>query len=298
MTKNKIALSGAQGFVGSLLTQELQSLGYEIWPLVRSKSLEPQEIYYDYKNNFIEKDKLDQCDAVIHLAGKNIKGLWTRQFKRELYESRVVSTKLIAQALSNSKCSVFICASAAGYYGDGKKDILDEKSPRGIGFLPELCEAWEQASNYAASDNRRVINLRFGLILSREAGILKSMEKIFKLGLGAIMGSGKQYMAVVSREDAVRAILFALSHKNLKGPLNITCAQEITNERFSKILARALKQKIRFRVPEFLLKLMGDESSLMLNSCRAVPQALLDAGFKFTSLSAQDIIKKLYYAQK
>jgi uncharacterized protein (TIGR01777 family) len=286
VSRGIIALSGAQGFVGSHLALALRARDYEVWPLVRKKNTAQHEIYYDYKNQEIDKDALAQCTAVVHLAGKNImSGLWTKYFKKELWESRISSTRLIAQSLVELMPrgpKVFVCASAVGFYGDRKNEKLDEKSTRGMGFLAELCEAWEEETKRASKAGIRVVNTRFGMILDKDHGSFLGLERIFSLGLGAIIGSQEQFMALVDIKDVVRAIIFALENPKIAGPINVVCPKSITNADFSQFLAHALKSKIRFHIPAWIIKALGEQGELMLASCRAKPQALLDAGFSFS----------------
>lgn len=296
MNRGIVALSGAHGFIGSHVAQALKALGYDVWPMVRKKSkANPHEIFYDYRRQIIDKDALSRCTAVIHLAGKNImSGLWTSGFKKGLWESRIASTRLIAGAMAElmpKGPKVLVCASAMGFYGDRKNEKLDEKSIRGLGFLAQLCEAWEEETRVAQEAGVRVVNTRFGVVVGSDGGMLAGYEKIFSLGLGAIMGSGMQYMALVDIEDVVRAILFALENPKVLGPINVVCPEAITNENFSKRFAHALKKKVWIRIPAWLLSSLGEQGKLMLCSCRAVPQALLDAGFEFSKPTITKILR-------
>jgi len=295
MSRGIVGLSGAHGFIGSKVALALVARGYEVWPLVRKKTEESgPEIFYDYNRQIIDKDALSQCTAVVHLAGKNImSGLWSDAFKKELWESRVASTRLIAGACADLRPhgpKVLVCASAVGFYGDGKKEKLDEKCIRGMGFLAQLCEAWEEETRIAQEAGIRVVNMRFGAVLGQGGGMLAAYERIFSLGLGAVMGSGKQYMALVALEDVVRAILFALE-KPLAGPVNVVMPEPITNEDFSKRFARALKKKVWIRVPAWVLKALGEQGKLVLSSCRAVPRALLELGFEFSKPTIKDVLQ-------
>ena len=188
MKHGVIALSGAHGFIGSEVRRELLAHGYEVWPLVRTKTKAHGEIFYDYERQKIDKEALSHCCAVIHLAGKNImSGLWTNSFKKELWESRIASTRLIAASLADLRLQgqgpqVLLCASAVGFYGDRKDEKLDEKSVRGFGFLARLCEAWEEETRVAQRSGVRVVNMRFGHVLGPGGGMLAGYRRIFSGG--------------------------------------------------------------------------------------------------------------------
>lgn len=297
-----IALSGAQGFIGKRLSEVLCDSGYEVWPLVRKKSggfRRTKEIFYDCEHGVIDEKALKKCHAVIHLAGKNIMaGPWTKKFKEELWRSRVMPTKLIAEALARfgeEGPRTLICASAVGYYGATGKTTVDEKSPRGEGFLAELCEAWEDACEPARKARVRVANMRFAVVLAGDGGMLKGLSRLFKMGLGFIAGSGQHYQAMVGREDVVRAILFVLKDEKIAGPVNVVCPEAITNEEFSKKLAALLAKNVWLRIPESLLNKLGEQAKTLLVSCRVKPRVLVDAGFCFEQPSVPGVLEQIYH---
>jgi uncharacterized protein (TIGR01777 family) len=296
-----IALSGANGFVGHYVQRALVARGYEVWPLVRvknNKSDRPQ-IYYDYERNMIDREALARCSAVIHLAGKNImQGIWTKKLKKEIWESRIASTKLIARTMAElapNGPKVLISASASGYYGDCKDAPVDERTLSGAGFLARLCESWEAASFRAKEAGIRVVNARFGLVLGENGGLLQVYEKMFSHNLGVILGKGTQYMPVVAAEDLAQALIFCLENPLVSGPVNVVC-ESVTNENFTNELALSLHKRTRGRVPEWLLKLLVDQSDLFLYSANISPRALLNAGFKFQKSSLKEILADLYPA--
>jgi uncharacterized protein (TIGR01777 family) len=227
-------------------------------------------------------------DAVIHLSGESVAGRWTEAKKRGIRESRVVSTNNLAQALAKTEKppQTFICASAIGYYGNRGDEILDEESPPGTGFLPEVCLEWEAATEPAAIAGIRVVNPRFGIVLSKNGGALKEILLPFRLGLGGRVGNGRQWWSWIHIADVVSAvsqILEGASSSKLKGPVNIVSPNPATNGEFTKTLADALKRPAILPVPAFAARLafgeFADEG--LLASARVHPGKLLIGGFKF-----------------
>ncbi|MCA9507515.1 MAG: TIGR01777 family oxidoreductase [Myxococcales bacterium] len=290
-----IALSGAHGLIGSQLKKKLEEQDYEVWPLVRSKGrLGPRQIAYDYQSNFIEADKLKMCDAVIHLAGKNIlSGIWTPRVKKEIFESRVLSTQLIAKTIIEHGPRVFLCASAVGFYGDSGEKEVDEHAKPGKGFLSTLCQAWEKATASARLAGVRVVNLRFGIVISPRGGMLKQIIPLFKFGLGGRLGAGHQYMSLVDLDDVISAIIFALSEKKMEGPVNVVAPESVTNNEFTRMLGEKFNRSNWLSLPTWFLKSLGEQSTLLLSSTRAVPQKLIDHGFRFSCMNLCEMFKKL-----
>ena len=293
-----IALSGASGLIGSKLKRALEEQSLEVWPLVRSKyPVGSGQIAYDYESGFIEDEKLGKSHAVIHLAGKNIMtGLWTTRFKQELYDSRVRSTELIARAVAKQGTKILLNASAIGIYGDRGDELIDEHSSSSTGFMADLCLAWEEATAIAKIAGTRVVNLRFGVVISPNGGMLKRLEPIFKIGLGGPMGSGQQYMSLVDIDDAIAAIIFALNDESLTGPVNVVAPEPVRNQDFAHMLGLRLKRPAVLRVPAWGLKLMGEQGSMALASTRVTPAVLLDKGFRFSSLNLIEMLNKIYGA--
>lgn len=294
MAAHIIALSGAHGLIGSILKKKLEEQSFEVWPLIRSKGgLGRGQIAYDYKSGFIEGEKLKECHAVIHLAGKNIfSGLWTARFKRELYESRVLSTELIARAMAQYGPKILLNASAAGYYGDRGEKELDEGSSVGEGFLAELCYAWEQATLPAQKAGVRVVNLRFGVVVSPEGGMVRRLEPFFKLGLGGKIGKGEHYMSLVDLDDVVAAIIFSLNDHSMSGPINVVAPEPLTNKDFTHMLGLKLKRPTWLSAPAWAVRLLGEQGAMMLASARIYPRVLLDHGFRFSCLNLCEMLRK------
>jgi hypothetical protein len=232
------------------------------------------------------------------LSGESVAGRWSAEKKRKIRESRVVSTRNLAQALTKAvrPPSTFICASAIGYYGDRGDEVLTEESPSGAGFLPEVCCEWEAASRLE-SGGIRVANLRFGIVLSRDGGALKPMLVPFRLGLGGNIGDGRQWWSWIHIEDAVSAVLHILATRSLTGPVNMTAPNATTNAEFTRCLAAALKRPALFTVPALAAKLAFGEFAKagILASARVIPKKLEDSGFKFRypelSAALPDLLK-------
>lgn len=280
--KGRIAVSGATGFVGSRLVAALKERGYEVAALVRHKSDAPDTIFYDYENRVIESEKLATCSAVIHLAGKNIFGLWTPTAKHDIYDSRVKSTRFLAHSLAKiDGPRILLNASACGIYGDRADQKLDETSSLGTGFLAKLCTDWERGTLFAKEAGIRVVKMRIGIVLDKEGGALKAMLPMFKRGLGALMGNGEQYFPYITRDDLVREIIFLLESPTINGPVNCVSYEPTTHGEFARALAGVFGHKVHLRVPSIALKMLGEQGSMLLSSQRVYPNALLDHRFAF-----------------
>jgi len=282
-----ILISGASGLAGTALSEALTARGDSVYSLVRSLNEESDTaIYWNIKDQQIDKSRLEGFDAAIHLAGKNIAGIWTPKFKRELRDSRVYGTKLLTETFAGLKNppSVFLSASAVGFYGDTGTVAVDEDSPAPAeGFLPILACEWEGAVSEAFKKKSRVCVMRLGVVLSKEGGALKKMLLPFKLGLGGRVGDGKQYFSWVSIEDVVGAFLFCLDTASVEGPVNVVSPNPVTNSEFTKALGNVLKRPTIIPLPAFVVKVVLGEmgENLLLASTRVKPTKLLAAGYTF-----------------
>ena len=246
----------------------------------------------------LDPAKLAGCDAVVHLAGKNIAGYWTAKFKQEVRDSRVQGTQTLARAAAESfrrsgQPRVFISASAIGYYGNRGDELLTEESPPGQGFLPEVSQQWEAATNAAREAGVRVVNLRIGVVLARDGGALPPMLLPFRLGLGGRIGSGKQYWSWVSLDDVVGIILFALQNDSLRGPVNVVSPEPARNEEFVRALGEELHRPTIFPLPAFVVRtLMGEMGdAALLGSARVEPAKLKAAGYQFRHPHLRDALR-------
>ena len=286
-----IAITGSSGLVGTALIAALEADGHLVRPIVRPQKhrgprADKHEIRWDPVAGTIDAAELASVDAVVHLAGENIAAKrWTADFKNKIITSRAEPTKLLSQTLAGlaTPPSTLISASAIGYYGNRGDTPVDETSPPGAGFLAEVCQQWEAATAPARDAGIRVVNLRIGFVLARHGGGLPQMLTPFKLGLGGVIGSGKQYMSWIALDDLVRAIQFNLSAANLKGPVNATSPNPVTNREFTKTLGRVLGRPTIFPVPAFAARLAFGEMAddMLIGGARVEPRALQSAGFEF-----------------
>lgn len=276
----RIAITGASGLIGSALVGHLKSEGHTVQRLVRRATVAPDEIRWDPKTGFVDIEALRGVDAVIHLAGVGVGDKrWTKRFKSEILNSRLLGTTAIANAVAEVKPQVFISASAIGWYGDSGNRAVVESDSVGNDFLAAVCREWEGAADLAG--DIRTVKLRTGLVLDPTGGALGRMLPLFRFGLGGKLGSGKQWWSWITLHDVVRAIIFTLE-KNVSGPVNLTSPNPVTNQEFTAALARAMKRPALFPAPAIALKIaLGGFSSEVLGSKKVMPNALTDAGFKW-----------------
>ncbi len=281
----KILISGASGLVGSALTRSLTSGGHQVRRLVRRRPKSPQEVRWDPAAGSLDDNALDGIDAVVHLAGENIAGgRWSPAFKRRVLNSRISGTRTIAEAIAaKDPAPALISASAIGFYGDTGERTVDEDDAAGTGFLADVCRQWEAATGPAIKAGARVVQLRIGVVLSAEGGALQKMLTPFKLGLGGVVGTGRQVMSWIHLDDLVSVIEYAVTHGDLSGPVNAVAPEPVTQRDFAKTLGRVLGRPTLVPMPTFLVRLlfgeMGEE--LLLASTHVVPTRLRSATFSF-----------------
>ncbi|MEY2709263.1 MAG: hypothetical protein RL031_136, partial [Actinomycetota bacterium] len=264
--------------IGSALVGHLKSEGHTVQRLVRRATVAPDEIQWDPKTGFVDIEALRGVDAVIHLAGVGVGDKrWTKRYKSEILNSRLLGTTAIANAVAEVKPQVFISASAIGWYGDSGNRAVVESDSVGNDFLAAVCREWEGAADLAG--DVRTVKLRTGLVLDPTGGALGRMLPLFRFGLGGKLGSGKQWWSWITLHDVVRAIIFALEHP-IAGPVNLTTPNPVTNQEFTAALARAMNRPALFPAPAIALKIaLGGFSSEVLGSKKVMPNALSDAGF-------------------
>jgi uncharacterized protein len=317
----RVAISGGSGIVGRAIEAALKSQSVTVFRLVRKPVQQlvrqpvgnENELRWDPtapNGGFERPEALEGLSAVVHLSGAPVVGRrWTAKYKEEIRASRVQSTRVLAEALARleHRPEALITASAVGYYGDRGDEVLDEDSPAGTGFFPEVCSAWEAAARPAEEAGIRVVHLRFGVVLGTKGGALDQMLPLFRLGLGGKLGSGQQWMSWVSETDVARAALFALNggglnndrpdgaildgearpalsgSAKLSGPVNVVGPQAVINAEFTRELGKAVHRPAIVPAPAFALRLafgeMADEA--LLASQRVRPKRLLEAGFAF-----------------
>jgi uncharacterized protein (TIGR01777 family) len=266
--------------IGSALVGHLKSEGHTVQKLVRRNTVSSDEVSWDPKKGEIDLASLKGVDAVIHLAGANVGDKrWSKSYRAEILNSRLLGTTTIANAVSQLKPSVFISASAIGWYGETGNRAVTESDRSGDDFLAAVCKEWEAAADIAK--DVRTVKLRTGLVLEPNSGALGKMLPLFRLGLGGKLGSGRQWWSWITLHDQIRAICFLLENE-LSGAINLTSPNPATNQEFTSALARALRRPALFPVPSIALKLvLGGFSTEVLGSKRVLPQKLTEAGFHF-----------------
>ena len=283
----RVAITGSSGLIGSALAAALLADGQQVTRLVRRAPQRPGEVRWDPQmtGGRIAPEALDDVDAVVHLSGAPVAGgRWTQARKRVLRASRIQSTTALVSALARAERppSVLLSGSAIGWYGDTGDREVDESAPVGTGFLADLVRDWEAAAQPARQAGVRVANLRSGIVLSRRGGMLGPLRPAFRLGLGARIGDGTQYISWISVTDHVAAVRYLLDHAEIDGPVNLTAPAPVTNAEFTADLARALRRPALLRVPAPLVRAgLGELSGELLGSHRVLPRRLLAAGFAF-----------------
>ncbi|MFV8321099.1 TIGR01777 family oxidoreductase [Mycobacterium sp. 23] len=284
MAKAVIAIAGSSGLIGSALTAALRAADHEVLRIVRRAPANSEELHWNPESGEFDPDALADVDVVVNLCGVNVgQRRWSGAFKQSLRDSRLAPTEVLAAAVADAGVGTLINASAVGYYGDTRERVVDETDAAGRGFLAQLCVDWEAATLPAQYEGVRVVLARTGLVLAPSGGALRMMRPVFSVGLGARLGSGRQYMSWISLEDEVRALLFAISHPTLSGPVNLTGPAPVTNAEFTTAFGRAVNRPTPMAVPGFAVRAalgeFADEG--LLTGQRAIPTALEQAGFQF-----------------
>ena len=281
----KIAVSGATGLVGSELINSLKLSGHSTLSLSRRKD-GVGSILWDPAKGVTPSEALEGIDAVVHLAGENIAGSrWTAAVKERIRSSRVDGTRNLVKSLAllKSPPKTLVCASAIGFYGHRGEERLNEMSSVGSGYLADVCKAWEAEALEAEKIGIRVVRLRIGVVLSKKGGALAKMLLPFKLGVGGIIGSGKQYWSWIGLNDLVRIISFCVDNEAVSGPVNAVSPNSMTNYDFTKAVGTVLHRPTIFPMPAFAAKLALGEMAddLLLSSIRVEPGRLQSLGFQF-----------------
>lgn len=279
----KIAITGSSGLVGTALAKALEARGDVVLRLVRREPRGPGEVRWSPSAREVDVAGLAGVDAIVHLAGENIAdGRWTDARKRSIRDSRVDGTHAVARAVAElGTRPALISASAIGIYGDRGDEALTEESPAGSGFLADVCVAWEAAADEARVAGARVVHPRIGVVLARDGGALAKMALPFKLGVGGVLGDGRQYMSWVHLDDVVAMLVRAIDDATIVGAFNAVTGA-VTNAEFTKALGRALHRPTFLPVPRFAAKLafgseLADEA--LLASAKVVPERLRALGF-------------------
>jgi uncharacterized protein len=283
----RVAITASTGLIGAALAGRLRGDGIDVLRLVRRPALSADEVRWNpaAADGGVEPAALDGIDAVVHLSGAPVAGgRWTQARKQELRASRIGSTAALIRAMLAAAAPprVLLSASAIGWYGNTGTREVDESAPAGDGFLASLVRDWEAATAPASAAGVQVVNMRTGIVLSGRGGMLPRLLPPFRLGLGARFGAGGQYMSWIALADQVSAMRFLLGRADLDGPVNLTAPVAVTNAQFTAALAATLHRPAVLRVPTAALKVgLGEMSTELLSSCRAVPARLSQAGFVF-----------------
>jgi uncharacterized protein (TIGR01777 family) len=292
-----VAISGATGMVGRQLAGFLSFAGDTVRRIVRTtKGARDGDILWNQTSGEFDLAKLEGCDAVVHLAGENIAGgRWTDQRKKLILSSRVDGTRQLCQALARlkNKPKVLICASGVGFYGAGDDKQFDETSALGKGFLAQICKEWEAATQAASDAGIRVVNMRIGIVISAQGGVLAKLLTPFLLGAGGPIAGGRQGMSWIALDDLIAAITFAIDNENISGALNATAPMPLSNRDFGGVLARVLHRPFLAPLPAFVVRAifgeMGEE--LLLQGAFVQPKKLLAHGFRFDFPKLESVLR-------
>ena len=291
-----ILVSGSSGLIGTALVSALKSSGYEITCLVRDAASAKGQIQWDPAQP-LAPESVSGFDAVVHLAGESIVGRWTQEKKRRILESRVQGTRKLVEALvaTPQQPRLLVSASAIGFYGDRGEETLREDSASGNGFLPEVCRAWEAATEPATKAGIRTVQVRFGVVLSASGGALQAMLLPFRMGVGGKVGNGRQWMSWVDLNDVAGALQHVIKTDRLQGPVNVVAPNPVRNTEFTKTLASVLSRPAVLPMPAFAVRLvfgqMADE--LLLASQRVEPSKLLANGYVFQQTELRKALERI-----
>lgn len=282
----KVLITGASGLLGQALQESFKDKGYEMLLASRKEPEDDRHIQWSIEGGFTDPEKLEGVDVVVHLAGENVSGLrWTDEKKKAIHDSRVLGTRNVVDAISKlkKKPKTFIASSAIGFYGERGDEEVVESSAAGDNFLAGVCKEWEAESRRAEDAGIRTVLLRTGIVLSKDGGALATMLLPFKMGVGGVVGSGKQWMSWISLDDEIAIINYCIENENIRGAVNAVAPNPVTNQEFTKTLGEVLYRPTFLPLPEFAVSMifgeMGD--ALLLASTKVIPKRLEDAGFEF-----------------
>jgi len=279
-----VAIAGSSGLIGSALATALRCADHQVLRIVRRAPANSGELSWHPDSGEIDTEALRGVDVVVNLCGINVgQRRWSGAFKQNLRDSRITPTEVLSTAVADAGVTALVNASAVGYYGDTKDHAVDETAPAGSGFLAQLCVDWEAVTAPARDAGVRVVLARTGVVLAAAGGALRQLRPLFSAGLGARLGSGRQYLSWISLEDTVRALQFAISDEPLSGPVNLTGPAPVTNAEFTTALGRAVNRPTPLMVPGFALRAALGEfaDEALLSGQRAIPGVLERAGFQF-----------------
>ncbi|MXV75198.1 TIGR01777 family protein [Candidatus Poribacteria bacterium] len=298
-----VLVTGGTGFIGSRVCTALHEQGDTVHVLSRNperaetKLKSARTVYgWDPETEKLPSEALSEAVSVVHLAGETIAGRWNADKKRRIRDSRILSTRNLVEsfAAADTKPDALVCASAIGYYGDSGDERFTEVSPAGTDFLAEVCQEWESEAQKATDLGIRVVLVRIGLVLGLGGGLLAQVLPPFKMGVGGILGSGRQWMSWIHVDDVVGIVLHALENSEIRGPLNATAPTPVRNTEFTKTLGTVLRRPTLFPVPTFGLKLiMGEFADFVVLSQNVVPEKTEVSGYEFRYATLESALRDL-----
>jgi len=287
--------------VGSRLSMMLKERGYQVWHLSRQiqENTSFPRYFWNPQKNEIDFEVLNSCDYLIHLAGENIgKGRWTPKRRKAILDSRILSAETLFKNLApDYKLKAFITASAIGYYGAVTvPGIFEEKDPPGNDFSAQVCQQWEAASDHFSQKGIRTVKVRIGLVLSAEGGVLSRLGPLIKMGLGAPIGSGRQFMPWIHIDDLCEIFIKSIEDEEIVGAYNAVAPEHVNNSDFTKIIAKSLKKPFWLpNIPGLIMKLrFGRMSAILLNGSRISSRKIVAAGFSFKFPKLEEALKQVY----
>lgn len=292
----RIAIAGASGFIGSALARHLEGLGHAVIRIGRREDPRHGNIKWDPVKGILDASALTGIRIIINLCGENTgERRWTPEYKKRLIDSRVITTDLLARTMAqmDPHPRVLVNMSAIGYYGDRGEEEIDEESSAGSGFLAELVRRWEAAADPAREAGIRVVHPRTSPVLHPSGGMLQKLIPYVKLGGGAIIGDGQQWISWISRTDVIHALAWVSLHESLSGPLLVSSPAPVRNAEFMRTLARTMHRPTLMRVPEFAVRMMFGEmgEETVLSGQKIIPRQLLDSGFEFEHPALDEALK-------
>ncbi len=290
----RVLVSGSSGLIGGHFVTARRAAGDTVVRLVRGGAPAFDTVLWNAGIDALDPATVSGFDAVVHLAGEPVAGRWTAEKKQRITESRVRGTAVLSAALAAAERppAVFVCASGINFYGNTGDSIVDENSAKGTGFLADVCEGWEGACAALASVTR-VVNLRIGVVLASDGGMLPTLLPLYRLGLGGTIGAGRGYVSWVTLDDAIRAAQYAVESETLRGPVNLVAPAPVTGKQLTQALAAAVGRPAFIPVPGWLMRVamgqMAEET--VLGSVRAVPGKLLGDGFRFKDATLSEALR-------
>ena len=301
----KIVIAGGTGFIGRHVSRLSIHQGHSVTLLSRHTladehlvNIHARHIQWDGCSQGAWAQECDGADVVLNLSGAPIAdSRWTEKRKQELIDSRVQSTKTLLQAISSwrNKPNTFMTASGIGFYGDRGEEVVNESSPTGQGFLPQLCQAWESAAMEGEALGLRVIPIRIGMVLGPDGGALSKMTLPFRMFLGGPILPGTQFVSWIHREDLARLVLFLMIHSSIRGPVNAVAPEAVRMKEFCTALGKSMNRPSWFPVPEFVLRMtLGELETMLTTGQRVHPLQALEAGFSYSYATLQAALDSIF----